>query len=97
MKEDWEALLGRVPDDALRREYARRFSVGRPPTLKPCPHCGQDFPSMQLRAHIPRCPARLAGDPAEIEKAKALLAYVEKKPKKVAVKRARKLRPGKLE
>lgn len=85
----WDELLRSAPDKALSREWARRYGVGRKPKLQPCDWCGEPFSATDMRAHIPRCPARLAANPAEIEKAKALLAYMAKKPtKKTATKRS---------
>ena len=42
---------------AARAMAAKRktFAGGRPPVLRPCPRCGQEFGVNALRLHLPLC------------------------------------------
>lgn len=53
-----------IPDAVVwselgKRRRARQINAvpgtGRPPKLRPCPHCALEFASRDLRAHEPRC------------------------------------------
>lgn len=70
-KENWPSILAKVPDDDLKAEYVRRFGVGRPAKLRPCPHCGKQFGSTELRLHKPRCPVMLQRKLIAAKKAEA--------------------------
>lgn len=51
------AAAGRIQGERRRGKPGGRVG-GRPVVLRACPHCLAEFPAVQMRAHLPRCPAR---------------------------------------
>ena len=61
--------LSKIPDEDLKREFMRRFNAtrkragGRPPVLKPCVYCGQQFGFEDMRRHVPECKRNILAKP----------------------------------
>jgi len=77
---DWSKMIRNVLDETLEAEFLRRREErkrrgsgrGRPVRLVRCPYCEQDFTTMGLRAHKPKCTKRKTErtDQVELNRAK---------------------------